>query len=311
MSKKKMQKKSKNGLGWLLLGIMVVFIGLIFIPKNKTENISFPDLHGLSFSSDGTKLVAAVHDGLREYNDGKWTTPDGEKNDYMGYSPIKNGFYSSGHPGPTSSLKNPLGIVKSQDNGKTIDVVDLHGEVDFHSLTVGYETEDLYVYTPEPNSKMKEAGFYYSKDKAKSWNEMALNGLTGNPRTFIAHPTQKGVVVIGTDKGLYLSNDYGESFQLLSDDIIASTGTISSQDELIVGQNTDEKKIIKIGLNNKEVKNVDLPKNIDGNIMYITNNYNNPDEIAIATDQINVYVSKNNGADWESIVNLGKGINQE
>ncbi len=311
MSRKKKKNRNKNGLGWLLLGIMVVFIGLILFPKNETKNISFPDLHGLSFSSDGTKLVAAVHDGLREYNEGKWTTPSGEKNDYMGYSPIKNGFYSSGHPGPTSNLKNPLGIVKSLDNGETIDVVDLHGEVDFHSLTVGYETEDLYVYTPEPNSKMKEPGFYYSMDKAKTWNEMDLSGLTGNPSTIIAHPTKKGVVVIGTDKGLYLSNDFGESFQLLSDDIIASTGIISNQDELIVGENTDEKKIIKIGLDNKEIKYVKLPKNIDGNIMNITTNYNNPDEIAFATDQINVYLTNNNGGDWKRIVDLGKGINQD
>lgn len=308
MSKKKKQQKSqKFGLGWLLAGILGVFIVIILIPKNETETINFPDLHGLSYSADGTKLVAAVHDGLREFSNGKWSVPDVEKNDYMGYSPTKDGFYSSGHPGPGSKLENPLGIVKSIDNGKTIDIVDLHGEVDFHALSVGYETEDIYVFTPEANSKMKESGFYYSDDQAKTWNQMKMNGISGTPTAIIAHPTKKGVVAIGTDQGLYLSDNYGESFELVLDESYVSAAVFSSSDEIIVGINTNDKELIKLDLANNKTTNYELPKNVDGNISFISYNYKNRDELAFATDQMNIYVSKDNGENWDQVVKTGAG----
>jgi hypothetical protein len=53
------------------MGILGVFITIILIPNKETEKITFPDLHGLSYSADGTKLVAAVHDGLREFSNGE------------------------------------------------------------------------------------------------------------------------------------------------------------------------------------------------------------------------------------------------
>lgn len=312
MSKNKKKQKSQTfGFGWLLVGILGLFIVIILIPKNETETINFPDLHGLSYSADGTKLVAAVHDGLREFSNGEWSIPDVEENDYMGYSPTKDGFYSSGHPGPASKLKNPLGIVKSIDEGKTIDIVDLHGEVDFHALSVGYETEDIYVFTPEANSKMKEPGFYYSKDKAKTWNQMKMNGISGTPTAIIAHPTKKGVVAIGTDQGLYLSDNYGESFNLLLEESNISSAVFSNSDEIIVGINTIDKQLIKLNITNNKTINYKLPENMDGNISFISNNYKNKDEIAFATDQINIYVSKDNGQNWEQVVNTGAGQSEK
>lgn len=312
MSKKKKKQKSQNfGLGWLLIGILAVFIAIILIPKSETEKVNFPDLHGLSYSADGNKLVAAVHDGLREFSNGKWSIPDVEKNDYMGYSPVKNGFYSSGHPGTGSNLKNPLGIVKSTDNGKTIDIVDLHGEVDFHALSVGYETEDIYVFTPEANSKMKDPGFYYSDDQAKTWNQMKMQGITGTPTAIIAHPSKKGVVAIGTDQGLYLSENYGEVFELVLPESYVGAAVFSNSDEIIVGSNTDNKEIIKLDLSNEKSTKYELPKNVDGNITFITYNYKNKNELAFATDQLNVYVSKDDGETWNTIVEAGAGKNLE
>jgi hypothetical protein len=286
-----------------------IFIAIVLIPKNQTEKINFPHLHGLSYSADGTKLVAAVHDGLREFSNKEWSIPDVEKNDYMGYSPTKDGFYSSGHPGPGSDLKNPLGIVKSTDNGKTVEIVDLHGEVDFHALSVGYETEDIYVFTPEANSKMKESGFYYSDDQAKTWNQMKMTGISGNPTVIIAHPTKKGVVAIGTDQGLYLSDNYGKSFELLLDESYVSAAMFSSSDEIIVGLNTVSKELIKLDLVNNKTTKYELPKNVDGNISFISSNYKNKKELAFATDQINIYVSLDHGENWEQIVKTGVGQN--
>lgn len=306
--KKKQQKRQKFGLGWLLVCIIVIFIVIILIPKNGSGKVSFPDLHGLSYSADGTKLIAAVHDGLREFTNGEWSIPDVEKNDYMGYSPTKNGFYSSGHPGPGSELKNPLGIVKSTDSGKTIDIVDLHGEVDFHGLSVGYETEDIYVFAPQTNSKMKEQGFYYSDNQGNTWNQMKMTGVSGSPTAIIAHPTKKGVVAIGTDQGLYLSENYGDSFEVFLEGSYVGAAVFASNDEIIVGINSSEKELLKLDLTNNETTNYELPKNLDGNITFISYNYENNNELAFATDQINIYVSKGNGQNWDQVVKTGAGL---
>lgn len=308
--KKKQQKNQKFGLGWLLVGILVVFIVIILIPKNETNKITFPDLHGLNYSANGEKLVAAVHDGLREFSNGEWSIPDSEKNDYMGYSAVKEGFYSSGHPGQGSKLKNPLGIVKSTDNGKTIDIIDFHGEVDFHALSVGYETEDMYVFVPEPNSKMKESGFYYSDDQAKSWKQMKMQGITGTPTAMIAHPSEKGTIAIGTDQGLYISNNYGESFELILPKVYVSAAVFSGNDEIIIGSNSGNKQIFKLNLLNKKTTKYELPKNVDGNITLIANNNNNEDRIAFGTDQLNIYESNDKGETWNIIVEAGSAKNQ-
>ncbi|MBT2691331.1 glycosyl hydrolase [Bacillus sp. ISL-47] len=305
--KKKQNKEQKFGLGWLFLVVMGFFIILILIPNNGGNKIKFPDLHGLSYSGDGQKLVAAVHDGLREYSNGTWSVPDVPKNDYMGYSPVKNGFYSSGHPAPGSNLENPLGIVKSKDNGETVEIVDLDGEVDFHALSVGYETEEIYVFAPEPNSKMKEQGFYYTYDQGETWNVMNMQGVSGSPLAIAAHPSKKGVVAIGTDKGLYLSENYGETFEQILSDYSVSAAVFAGDDRVIVGTNKGDKEIIGINIQNKKSSNYTMPKNADGNISYIAVNHKNNEELSFATDQLNVYTTKDEGKTWDTIVEEGAG----
>jgi hypothetical protein len=113
------------------------------------------------------------------------------------------------------------------------------------------------------------------------------------------------VVAIGTDQGLYLSNNYGESFELFLDKSYVSTAVFSSSDEIIVGINNNEKELVKLDLTNNETTNYELPKNVDGNISFITINYEDKDEIAFATYQMNIYVSKNNGENWDLVVKTG------
>lgn len=303
--KKKKNKEQKLGLGWIFLVIMGLFIILILIPNNGGNKIKFPDLHGLSYSGDGQTLVAAVHDGLREYSNGTWSVPDVPKNDYMGYSPVKNGFYSSGHPAPGSNLENPLGIVKSKDNGETVEIVGFHGEVDFHALSVGYETEEIYVFAPEPNSKMKEQGFYYSNDQGETWNLMNMQGISGSPLAMAAHPSNKGVLAIGTDQGLYLSENYGKTFELILPGISVSAAVFAGDDRVIVGANKGEKEIIEVNIKNNKTTNYKMPKNADGNISYIAVNHKNREELSFATDQLNVYTTKDEGKTWDNIVEEG------
>src|SRR3546814_12519195 len=43
-------------------------------------------------------------------------------------------LFSSGHPGPSSTAANPLGLRTSNDGGRTWTDSSLAGQVDFHSL---------------------------------------------------------------------------------------------------------------------------------------------------------------------------------
>jgi hypothetical protein len=107
--------------------------------NQEDENITFEDsslthVHGLGYSTNGSFIMIPAHDGLKVFKEGKWGSLTGDKHDYMGFSVVNKGFYSSGYPAEGSSLKNPFGIVMSEDNGKSLNILDLHGEIDFHQI---------------------------------------------------------------------------------------------------------------------------------------------------------------------------------
>ncbi|MBX6396423.1 MAG: hypothetical protein IRY98_12110, partial [Alicyclobacillaceae bacterium] len=124
-------RKGLYGIAMLLLAFGTVACGTTFQqpsatpgsepPKKPDSSITFMHIHGLGYSADGSEVYIPAHNGLAIYRQGKWSYASGYAHDYMGFSMVDSGFYSSGHPAPDSGLKNPLGIVKSSDLGKTSD----------------------------------------------------------------------------------------------------------------------------------------------------------------------------------------------
>jgi hypothetical protein len=121
---------------------MVVVIAAVFTACSKKTadephgshdagGTAFTHIHGLGYSSDGKRLFIPAHNGLKVYADGKWSDAPGEKHDYMGFSLADNGFYSSGHPAVGSTYKNPMGLIKSTDEGKSITVLALEAKWTF------------------------------------------------------------------------------------------------------------------------------------------------------------------------------------
>lgn len=76
-------------------------------------------VHGLSVSSDTSRVLVATHEELFDVTT-RPATKIGGTNDLMGFTTGKdNGvFYASGHPGEGSDLPNPLGLIRSVDGGK-------------------------------------------------------------------------------------------------------------------------------------------------------------------------------------------------
>lgn len=273
-------------------------------------NVTMEHVHGLGYTSDGKQLLIPAHTGLVSYSEGKWQNVDTPKNDYMGFIAVDNGFYSSGHPGAGSSLKNPIGIVKSSDLGKTLTKLDLESESDFHEMTVGYNTHAIYVFNAQPNTKMNSAGLYYSKDDAKSWNKSTMNGYSGEPLAMATHPTNDKVIAIGTKDGLYLSSDSGNQFDKLLPQLAVTSLTFSKIGDLFVAA-ANSPSMFQINLNTKDKKEIKLP-DMDKKdaISYIAQNPIDPNEIVIATFFKDVFISKDLGAKWAKIADKGNGMNQ-
>lgn len=314
-SKKKLiqQNKNKNKINqirWIsiivILAVIVVGAFALIKGKSDTSAVEFMDIHGLGFTKSGTKIYVPAHDGLKVYENGVWKKGDGEGNDYMGFSMVNDGFYSSGHPGTNSSKKNPLGIVKSTDMGKSIDILNLYGEIDFHGLAVGYNTHAIYVINPEMNSKMKDTGLYYSLDDTKTWKKSNMNGIEGQIFALAAHPNNDKVIAISTNKGIFISKDNGNTFNKVLDDPTTAI-SFSEQGKLIAGSISSQLKLINIETN--EAANITIPSlEKDDAIGYIAVNPKNEKHIAFTTFTKNIYISEDQGKNWLKLADEGKGI---
>lgn len=299
-------KKYKNIklLSWIFVGVGIFAITFYFLFQREVEEFSISHIHGLHYNEEERKVIVAAHDGLKEYSNNKWSNIDTMRNDYMGFAATDDGFYSSGHPGQGYDLKNPLGIVRSTDEGKTLDILDLHGEVDFHYMTVGYHTKDIYVFTTESNKKMPTSGFYYSTDQTQSWNSMSLNGVAGTPTSMAASPHESGVISIGTTEGVFISKDYGETFQSLTFD--AQISAITMTQNQILYANFTKGTLYAYNRTSKKDVLINSPQNKNDPILYISSPSKDSSTIVIATEKGSIFLTTNYGETWNEILTEGQ-----
>lgn len=279
---------------------------------NSSGEVEIPHLHGLQFSADGRQLFVAAHDGLRVFAEGAWHIPNLPAHDYMGFSATDNGFYSSGHPHPAAGLVNPFGLVKSTDGGQALTKLGFEGESDFHLMGVGYANHALYVLNPAPNSRLRE-GVHYSLDDGQTWKQSALQGITAQPFQIAVHPTEANVVAMATEGGLFLSSDYGDTFERVGESSPVTAVSFSPKGEqLLFGYD----KLYTYKLASKQVTALPTPvlSPVEGPavspgapIGYIAVNPVRPDEMVFGTFGKDIYLSKDGGQSWEQIVQAGKG----
>ncbi len=155
-------------------------------------------LHGLHLAADGTTL-AGTHTGLFALTaDGRATRIGASDDDFMGLTgvPGTDHLFASGHPGPSSTTPNPLGLTESTDGGHTWTPKSLAGEVDFHALAtdgrllIGFDGV---------------TGLLTSTDAGTTWRTGATVGAAA------LAITQAGVWATTAD-GLQHSTDAGRTF---------------------------------------------------------------------------------------------------
>jgi hypothetical protein len=274
----------------------------------KDVKVSFQHIHGLGYKNDGKEIYIPSHDGLRLFKDGKWSLPEGDKHDYMGFTMVDDGFYSSGHPAPGSTMKNPFGVLKSTDMGNTLETLDLYGEIDFHGMGVGYYSHAIYVINSGPNSRMDEAGVYYTVDNTKTWTKAAMNGVEGEPSTVAVHPEKENIVAIATDQGVYVSNDYGDNFENVAN-TFSTTVAFTKEGKLLAGIISEKPSLIEIDPTSKEQKTFSLPTlDKDDAISYMAENPQNAEEIVFTTFLKDIYITNDGGETWGQIAEKGTGF---
>ncbi|MCM3597952.1 hypothetical protein M4D55_19470 [Metabacillus idriensis] len=287
--------------------IIMLIAGITFLFNNK-EVIKFEHIHGLGFAAN-EEIMMPAHDGIRIYKNNGWELSKNDGHDYMGFSIVENGFYSSGHPAQNSNLKNPFGIIKSDKDGSKLKPLALYGEVDFHGMAAGYYTNSIYVINSAPNSIMKTPGLYYSVDEAKNWEKSNAENLSGQASTIASHPSNNKIVAIGTDEGAYLSNDFGNRFVNVLKDKPVSALSFVFNEKLLIGSAGSKAEISILDLKTNDMNQIEMPK-LDKKefITFIANNPKQNDEIVFATSDNNIYLTKNLGEQWETIAKHGEGI---
>ncbi|MEG7842670.1 F510_1955 family glycosylhydrolase [Bacillus mobilis] len=275
-------------------------------PQNfykETTSGKIEHIHGIGYAGNMPGVSIATHSGIKVYQNGKWLETKTELHDYMGFQATKNGFFASGHPAPGANFKNPLGLMKSSDGGNTLEKLAFYGESDFHNLAVGYNTEAIYLYNERPNSKLQQ-GFYFSTNNGQDWKNSKLKGLSSTIHAFSVHPDQASVVAISTKDGVYLSTDYGNTFELFSTSLESTAVTLSNEEVIYAPIN--KQIVTKKSIATNEETNIQIPA-LDPKdaIMYISQNPQNSAEIAFATMKANVFLSTDEGKTWKQITKEG------
>lgn len=297
--------RKKISLPALLLSLALA--ALSAAPSRAGEALTLTHVHGLSFSGDGQQLLIPSHNGMAVYANGRWSRAAGPAHDFMGFSATRDAQYSSGHPAPGSNLTNPFGLIKSRDGGKSWQKFGLEGEADFHTLATSHGTNAVYVINHAPNSRMKEAGIYYTLNDGLKWQRADASGLPAKVNALAVHPTDARLVAAGADDGLYLSRNSAGSFERLAKgrQVLAASFDLNGE-QLWFSAYSGQAALFRIGLKaGARAEEVKLPALTQDAVAYIAQNPNRHSELAIATFKRNVYLSKDQGGAWSQIAKEG------
>lgn len=287
---------------------IVCALALVVLPGMANgETVTLTHVHGLAYSADGKQLLIPSHDGLAIYSDGVWSIAPGPRHDYMGFSATHDRFYSSGHPAPGSGLVNPFGLIRSGNSGVKWDKLGFEGESDFHLLAAGYRSNAVYVYSPEPNRRMKMPGIYATLNDGFAWRRAQVQGLEGKLSALAVHPTEAKTVAVATSAGLFLSRDGGDRFERLAANGQALAAYFSVDGRQLWFASYDTKPhLFRVELGTRTETEIALPPLTNDAVAYIVENPTSPSSYAIATFERNVYVTADAGAQWRQIAERGR-----
>lgn len=277
-----------------LLAAISLFINLQEV--SAKENLPITHIHGIAVNPDNPDaLYVATHVGLLLCNAKECELVGNDRSDYMGFTISTDGktFYTSGHQQPTGRNR---GLRKSNDMGKTWEILSLDGDVDFHALTANPSV--IYGWYWK---------IYKSTDGGKNWTFPDTKGLPPNEKdipysptiSLAVDPNDVNALWAGTNKGLYKSSDGGVNWKRVN--------AVSDAPVLAIYTNPDNRKGIYISIYGQGIlKSTDGGKDwkkvngIEKNdvIGYFAANPKGSKIIYAATYKTTIYLSKDSGKTW-------------
>ncbi len=238
---KKIPTNNKKSISnkYLVLGIavLIAIVGIAisypyFISSNANLDESsstdksnllgdWHDIHGVGiFNTDSNtnndnSIYLATHNGLyNKKQNSSWVKVGNDKSDLMGFvvNPTKEGvMYSSGHPVTGGNL----GFRMSTDSGNTWQTISsvTDNPIDFHAMSISPVNNNILYGSPGGGYAL-----FITKDEGKTWS--AITSIPSQIISIAADPLDSNGVYIGTDSGLYYSNDQGNNWKKIESELI-------------------------------------------------------------------------------------------
>jgi photosystem II stability/assembly factor-like uncharacterized protein len=192
-----------------LLGALLVLIGACGgsdgARRPATAPAPFGHVHGLGVDPADKALYIATHTGLFRAADGaREPRRVGEsRRDTMGFTVVSpNTFLASGHPDARDAAPQHLGLIVSDDAGRTWRELSLGGQADLHVIRVGRRL--TYAFDAVSGS------LFVSDDAASTWR-------AGQPPAalidFAVDPENDRHLIGATADGVYRSYDRGSDWR--------------------------------------------------------------------------------------------------
>lgn len=269
-------------------------------------------LHGIAYGAD-QNIYVATHEGMlaTDSDGGKWIMKGNYDFDFMGFNAMSDGtMITSGHPGKTSSLPNPLGVMISENSGEKWESKSLLGKVDFHILSSNYSNPKVIYGINQMDSGNYKAGIYKSTDKGKKWERIDSIGLPKDLHqiySLISMPDDENTLLAGTEVGVLKSVDGGESWNSFDPSrLITSINIIPDSKELISYSITNGEVGIMVSSDGGESwvnKGFDLGQDA---VAYFGVNPKEPKQMVISTFENSVFHSADGGENWHPLMEKGE-----
>jgi hypothetical protein len=165
-------------------------------------------VHGLGVNPRDGSLFIATHTGLFRagVNEQRARRVGDLQQDTMGFTVVgPDRFLGSGHPDARTGDPPYLGLIRSDDAGRTWKAVSLRGDADFHVL----EASGDRVYGFGSDFDSRRAQFLVSGDGGRTWDEHRV------PEPLLAlaiDPREPDRVIASGQRGLHESGDGGRSW---------------------------------------------------------------------------------------------------
>ncbi|NRD75916.1 exo-alpha-sialidase [Bacillus sp. BRMEA1] len=275
----------------------------------EANDLKVSSIQGLGFPGNDDSLYIATKSGIKMYKKGNWYQSTTNLHNYTGFQAIDEGYIASGHPQKGSGLKDPLGLVKSLDKGKSYSPITFHAEDAFRFFAAGNFSHVIYVLNEQPANQLNQ-GVYYTKDNGKTWGKSAFKGFAADSLGMLAvHPSHGAIMAMSTRTGIYYSTDYGNSMKPVTSPVMVTALTFSG--DTIIYSSVENNAILfkKVNPKTGEQENISIPfLNYDNPITYVAVNPKNMKQLAFTTYQNDVFISNDSGKNWTTILAKGKKV---